>query len=286
VALALRLALAAVLGVAAVLKVARPRESARSLSALGAPRSALVPLVVVELALAAGVAAGFAVAAYAAAALMVVFAAVLAGAIRRGEAGRPCPCFGSGGRVGWLAVGRNLALAVAFVALPWMPRLGTDGWLAAGLVVALAAVALLAAAVLALARELGELRLRLPPDAALELASEGPEIGERSRLIDAFALGPEARFALAVFSSDGCRLCRALDPAVAMLARDPLVSVEVFDEVADRQIWEELAVPGSPYAVALDVEGIVRAKGTFNSAAQLEGIVATGERRAHEEARA
>jgi hypothetical protein len=38
-------------------------------------------------------------------------------------------------------------------------------------------------------------------------------------------------------------------------------------------------VPGSPYAVALDLDGTVLAKGTFNNLAQLESVVATAERR-------
>jgi len=38
-------------------------------------------------------------------------------------------------------------------------------------------------------------------------------------------------------------------------------------------------VPGSPYAVAFDLDGLVLAKGTFNNLAQLESILATGEER-------
>ena len=63
------------------------------------------------------------------------------------------------------------------------------------------------------------LRLRLPPQAALELL-EGLEIEERSPVIDQFAIRPGMRFAVAVFSSEGCRLCRGLRPAIAVLERD------------------------------------------------------------------
>jgi hypothetical protein len=286
--LAFRIGIAAVLGVAAVLKFARPRAAASSLGTLGVPggTAVVLALAALELALAAGVAAGLDAAAYAAAALLGLFALVLAVAIRSGRAGLPCPCFGSRGRVGWLSVARNLALAAGFVAVPWLPELDGGTLLAIGLAVALAGVAVLAIAVLALARELGELRLRLPPDAALELESEGPEIGERASLIERFPRTPRTRLALAVFTSDGCRLCRALSPAIASLRRDPLVALEVFDEARDRDAWHELAVPGSPYAVALDLDGTVRAKGTFNTIAQLEGILAAAERRAREELRA
>jgi hypothetical protein len=41
-------------------------------------------------------------------------------------------------------------------------------------------------------------------------------------------------------------------------------------------------VPGSPYAVALGLDGTVLAKGTFNSLGQLESVLATAERRERE----
>ena len=44
-------------------------------------------------------------------------------------------------------------------------------------------------------------------------------------------------------------------------------------------MWRELEIPGSPYAVALDLDGTVLAKGTFNNLAQLESVLATAERR-------
>jgi hypothetical protein len=47
-----------------------------------------------------------------------------------------------------------------------------------------------------------------------------------------------------------------------------------FDEEADAEAWQALAVPGSPYAVALGPDGVVLAKGTFNSLYQLESVVA------------
>ena len=59
--------------------------------------------------------------------------------------------------------------------------------------------------------------------------------------------------------------------------------MRVFDEVADAATWAAAAVPGSPYAVALDAPGVALAKGTFNSLVQLEGIVATARARAERE---
>jgi hypothetical protein len=70
-------------------------------------------------------------------------------------------------------------------------------------------------------------------------------------------------------------MCRRLEPAVSYVAADPLLAVRIFDEVVDAPTWAAAAVPGSPYAVALDLAGVALAKGTFNSLVQLEGIIAT-----------
>lgn len=285
-----RCLLAAVLVAAAASKLASPRSSQAALATFGLARdgtrwAAWATIIGVELALAAGVALGITAAAYAAAVLLAGFAAALAAALARGRRGAPCACFGSRSRVTWAGVGRNVVLAAAFAAVPSVPvfRLDAVGWLALGLAVALAAVAVLAVAMLALAREVGLLRLQLAPDAALEIPDEGPMLGARSELVERFRPGPAARFALAVFTSDGCHLCRALEPAVVALGRDPLVAVQVFDEHRDAEAWAAARVPGSPFAVAMELDGTVRAKGTFNSAAQLEGILAAAERRTRQE---
>jgi hypothetical protein len=136
----------------------------------------------------------------------------------------------------------------------------------------------LAVAVLALARQVGELRLAAVPQPALEIEGEGPELGARSALIERFE--DPARFALAVFSSEGCPLCVSLEPSLALLAGDPLVELRSFDEVRDAAAWQEASAPGSPYAVAMDRDGTVLAKGTFNSLGQLESVLASAERRA------
>jgi hypothetical protein len=278
------LGLAAALLVSALLKLTAPRSSRAALSTFGVPEILRSPLwtalVVLELTLAAGVGLGSGRASLAASALLVAFAAVLAVAIVRGREGAPCACFGARSRVSRWAVGRNLALAAAFAALPWLPdgQLSTDGWLALGLAFALIGVVVLTVATLALAREVGLLRLRLAPQAALEVPEEGPPLGVRSALAGRFVL--ERELALAVFTSAGCTLCRTLAPAVAAFTRNEHVEAAVFDEVEHADAWAEASAPGSPYAVALDREGIVRAKGTFNNVAQLEGILAAAERRA------
>jgi hypothetical protein len=225
--------------------------------------------------------AGSATAAWLAAALMALFAATMVGAILRGRAGAPCACFGARSTVGWAAVARNAVFAAAFVALPLLPEgeLSTDEWLGLGLGAALLACGALAVAVLALAREVGLLRLRLGPEAALEIPGEGPALGSRSEVIARFRRDPETRLALAVFTSEGCHVCDALEPAIATLSSEPSLALVSFEEAAEPAVWTELGIPGSPFAVALDLEGVVLAKGTFNNLAQLESVLAAAERR-------
>jgi hypothetical protein len=216
---------------------------------------------------------------------MLAAAAVLGRALSEGREGAPCGCFGARSRVSRLGVARNLVLAAAFGALPFVPHTdpSADAWLATGLVVALVAVVVLAVCVLALAREVGMLRLAVGPQSALEVPEEGPPVGADSGLaghldprVDASVLG------LAVFTSDGCRMCRQLGPAIRALGRDPHVSLVELDEVRDAEQWRRLEIPGSPFAIAIDVGGRVLAKGTFNSLPQLESVLATAERRRRE----
>jgi hypothetical protein len=286
VEVAARLLLAGALLGASLAKLASPASSRAALATFGIHGSGLqlfawALLIAAELGLAGGVAAGSDAAAWLAASLMASFAATVIGAILRGRAGAPCACFGARLTVGWGAVARNALLAAGFVALPFLPESdpSTDEWLALGLALALLACAGLAVAVFALAREVGMLRLRLGPGAALEIPHEGPQLGGRSAAIDRFEPGPGAELALAVFFSESCRICASLEPAVEALARDPLLAVESFEEHGDAEIFSSLAVPGTPYAVALDLDGTVLAKGTFNNLAQLESVVATALRR-------
>ena len=213
---------------------------------------------------------------------MLLFAALEAGAIMRGRAGAPCACFGPRSRISWLGVLRNLGLAAGFAAIPAIgsASLGTDAWLGIAVGIALLACGGLAVAVLSLAREVGMLRLQLGTQGALEIVGEGPDVGARSDGLAA-RLTPsgEAGLGLAVFTSEGCRLCQTLSPAIENVAKDPYVTVGVFDEAAEADLWRSLGVPGSPFAVALDREGTVLAKGTFNNLAQLESVLATAERR-------
>jgi methylamine utilization protein MauE len=268
------------------MKLASPRSSRAALATFEVEGERMrwigwALLVLTELGLAVGVAAGSDQAAWLAAGLLTLFAAALISAMMRGRAGAPCACFGSRSTVGWGAVLRNFGLAACFAALPFIPQqsLSTQQWLAVGVVAALLCCVGLAIAVLALAREVGMLRLRLGPSAALEIADEGPAAGERVEMIDRFADLGQRGLALAVFTSEGCRVCRGLEPAIASLADHPALAVRVFDEVADQEVWSRLGIPGSPFAIALDPDGTVLAKGTFNNLAQLESVLATADAR-------
>jgi hypothetical protein len=287
VSVAVCLALGLVLLASAVLKLVDGQGARSALATYGirsetGARIVWAALVFIEMVLAVGVGAGLDAAAYAAAGLMAAFCAAQATALAGGRGGAPCACFGARGRISRASVGRAAALAAGLAALPLLPRTepSADGWLAIGLAAALVGVVALAVVALALAREIGSLRLAISPLGALEVPHEGPEVGALTALAGQFDgdLAP-GRLGLAVFTSDGCGMCRALEPAVAAFGRNPRVALRTFDEVRDADAWATADVPGSPFAVALDADGTVLAKGTFNTGAQLESVLAAAERR-------
>ena len=166
-------------------------------------------------------------------------------AIAGGRAGQPCGCFGSRSRIGWGAAIRSACLAAAFLVLPFLPGhlASTEAWLGAGMGFALVGLAALAVALLALAREVGELRLAVAPQAALSLDHEGPELGGRVGLIERFER--RAALAVAVFTSAGCSLCAALEPSLRLLAREPELELRPLRRRDDAEAWESLAVPAA-----------------------------------------
>jgi hypothetical protein len=281
----LRFVLAAILLGSAAAKLAAGRSVREALRSYGLSRARAratlwAGLIALEAGLAVAVAAGVPGAAEAAAGLLALFALAQMTAIARGRAGAPCGCFGARSRIGWPGIARTALLAAGFVALPLLPGTtpSTQTWLSVGLGVALLGIATLAVALLALARELGELRLAVAPQAALSLEHEGPELGGRLGLIERFE--GRAPLALAVFTSPGCSLCRALEPSLRLIGNDPEIELGVFDEEVDAEVWSSLAVPGSPYAVVLASDGETLAKGTFNTLFQLESLLADATRTA------
>jgi len=159
--------------------------------------------------------------------------------------------------------------------------------------------------VVALARQIGTLHLRLGPRGALELDDEGPPLGEAPPAIDALALSGESitiggpgEAQLLLFVSPGCHVCEQVLPSLPAIASSgsfrPYVvtDVDVFDTarsldvgtisapvIPGRDVAIVYEVPGTPYVVMLDTSGIVRAKGTVNNLEQMEGLVDTATRR-------
>jgi hypothetical protein len=252
--------LAALLGaallVAAGLKAVDRTSTAVAAGTFGlhgrAARSAWLPLVLLEALLAAWLLAGWGTGAWATAAVLAAFAAAQAGAIAAGRGGAPCGCFGARGVVSWGSVGRTILLAAGAAVL----AVGGAAGPVALRVAAAAAAVLGAGAIVARAHRSGA------PAGALDVAGEGPPLGER------LALGGEPR--LAFFVSPGCRLCRAL------LAPARALGATVYDEREDPQAWAAAAVPGAPFAVALAADGTVLAKGTVNTRRQLASVLAAG----------
>ena len=258
------LLVAAILLGAAALKAADRTGTTVALAAFGIPGRLAAPvwaaLIVVEAALAAGIAAGSPTAAYAAGLVLAGFLLVQVTALAQGNAGAPCGCFGRGGRLSRGSAARTALLAVAAAALP---ALGGAPELP------LVATAAAAAAVVVLA-----LGRRSAPRGALELADEGPPLGLASPLADWFDGGGELR--LALFTSPGCSLCRKVAPAADALDG---VQVRTLDEDAEPEAWAAARVPGAPFAVALGPDGVVLAKGTVNDPRQLASVVAAARER-------
>jgi uncharacterized membrane protein YphA (DoxX/SURF4 family) len=276
----LRLAVAAILLWAAVSKLAT-RPSGKWLGSIGVPtslRSAVFTTVaVVEGAVAVLLIAGVEEAAYAAVALGILFVATLAAARARGIRRLQCGCFGAKERSVDLVLARAVgftALAALAAAQPATPS--RDTFILIMLAVLALAVFALGGLVLALYRQVGVLTLRLGPGVALEVAEEGPPVGDEAPALDGLArLGSE----LAVFFSSDCRVCRSLAPGVRALAREGLPVQVVYEEEAP-DAFERWRVPGTPFAVHV-VDGKVAAKGTVNTLEQLDGLLAAGKGRAH-----
>jgi hypothetical protein len=141
--------------------------------------------------------------------------------------------------------------------------------------------------VVALARQVGTLHLRLGPRGALEIDAEGPALGEALPAVEAgdpdgatIVIGGPGPARLILFSSPTCVVCREVAPAVPAAARAGSLEPQV---VHDPDAERRFEVPGTPFLLVLDELGVVRAKGTVNTMEQVEGLVRTAERRIHEE---
>ena len=185
-----------------------------------------------------------------------------------------------------------------------------EGWWTVSYFVLWTVVITLCVMVVALARQIGTLHLRLGPRGALEVAEEGPPLGEAPPPLEARSLqgasitvGGPGREQLLFFVSPSCMICEEILPSVDELSRvSKLASLVIADSGEDEAraitrarlaapvIASEIAaqhfrIPGTPYVVVIDELGVVRAKGTVNNLEQVEGLIDTARRRIAEERR-
>lgn len=178
------------------------------------------------------------------------------------------------------------------------------GWWLVSYVALWGMVLILGVLVVALARQVGILHMRLGPRGALEMDGEGPPLGEMPPIVEVSDLdgrrmkvGGPGDPAFLLFVSPGCPVCREVLPGVPAVAREgrlrPLVLVDDEDPSAlaayrGRQVAPVAAgpeaakafeIPGTHYAVVLDQLGTVQAKGTVYTLEQMEGLVDTARRR-------
>jgi glutaredoxin len=109
---------------------------------------------------------------------------------------------------------------------------------------------------------LAAVTLHRAPAAALDVADEGPAVGTA-------LVAPGAPRVL-LFTATGCGLCARVRRGLRR--RGAGVEVVELDEERDAALWLAARVPGAPYAVAVDADGVVRGKGTVNTAAQVRSL--------------
>lgn len=170
-------------------------------------------------------------------------------------------------------------------------------------------VAGLALTVLALARQIGILHERIAPAGAL-MVSGGPKVGERAPVLDVTDIGgqdlsigntrDDEKSTLVFFLSPTCPVCKTLLPVLKSSSRSEHDWLEVMlasdGDVADQQAFIDEYELGDfpyilstnlgmtyqvgklPFAVLIDHDGIIRAKGLVNSREHLESLFEAKER--------
>jgi methylamine dehydrogenase accessory protein MauD len=168
------------------------------------------------------------------------------------------------------------------------------------------AVLALLATVLALARQIGILYERIAPMGALMMDS-GPGVGQSAPVLQLPALGGGAvqiggsanRNTLLFFLSPTCPVCKKLLPIIKSMQKAEAQSTQIvlasdgelpqheafrqraelegFPYVLSAELGMNFRVSKLPYAVLLDTQGLVRAKGLVNSREQLESLLAAQE---------
>lgn len=169
-------------------------------------------------------------------------------------------------------------------------------WLLWGVVIVLALT------VLALARQVGVLHERVAPAGAL-LSGAGPGVGEASPRLEVHALAGNAitvggrlaagRALLMLFVSHTCPICKKLIPVAQDFTKTERLEVLYVGDgelVEQNQLIAKFAIDSRrfvngpeiglayrvdklPYAVLLDEEGLISAKGLVNSREHLESLI-------------
>ena len=163
------------------------------------------------------------------------------------------------------------------------------------------AVLALGLLVWALSRQVGVLFERVAPMGAL-VTDAGPAVGQPSPIFDLIGLqseqvvigGPQAKPTLLFFLAPTCPVCKKLIPILKHLARDEASSLRVVlasDGEGDHlqflraqglqampyllstELGMSYRVSRLPYAVLMDRQGTVRAKGLVNSREQLDSLL-------------
>ena len=159
----------------------------------------------------------------------------------------------------------------------------------------------LVVAVFALTRQIGVLYERVAPMGAL-MMDEGPKVGDIAPVFNLATLSgtrvqlgaPGAHSTLMFFVSPTCPVCKKLMPVLRSAAKVESAWLRVVlasdgDEAKQRAFYEKAALADFPYvlstelgmaykvaklpfAVLLDEQGRVRAKGLINSREQLESL--------------
>jgi len=168
----------------------------------------------------------------------------------------------------------------------------------------------LVVAVLALARQVGVLHMRVAPAGALTTAG-GPSVGAKSGPIAAQTLdgaavtvggpSPGSALRLLMFVSATCPLCKNLIPMAKSFARDERVQlIFVGDDTPQNQramierhgldgyqfingpdVGQAYEVGKLPFAVLLDADGVILSKGLVNSREHLESLIIAHEMGVH-----
>jgi len=164
-------------------------------------------------------------------------------------------------------------------------------------------VAVLCVAVIALTRQIGVLYERVAPAGAL-MTGQGPKVGElapaleledlEGRRVRIGGTSTSGRSILVFFLSPSCPVCNSLIPVLKSMQRDEAAWLDIvlasdgerekqtafieakqlaeFPYVLSTELGMTYQVGRLPFAVLIDEEGVLRAKGLTNSREHLESL--------------